>query len=197
MGGVVTQLGQRTRLWKNQWPPLTRNTALLAVLLGGATGSFLGAVTAGKNQVHHLHPIFQRGANPPPDDTYDDDDTYEQSLQRAKNREDVLRSMELSRVQRETSERVLEGDQHAAQEERERNRLFRRRTLDGSLAAGRGGLSDSHGGHWVNDDLERQERERNRLYRRESLQKSLTPGRGGLSDSHGGHWIKDDNTREK
>ena len=42
---------------------LNRNTALLSLLLGGSFGSFLAATTAGKNQVHTLHPIFQVGAS--------------------------------------------------------------------------------------------------------------------------------------
>ncbi|CAB9511502.1 expressed unknown protein [Seminavis robusta] len=40
---------------------LTRNTAFATVMMGASLGSFLAATTTGKNQVHHLHPIFQRG----------------------------------------------------------------------------------------------------------------------------------------
>jgi hypothetical protein len=44
---------------------LTPNTAFLSFLLGGAVGSYLMAVTAGKNAVHRLHDIFEIGAQPP------------------------------------------------------------------------------------------------------------------------------------
>jgi hypothetical protein len=44
---------------------LTPNTAFLSLLLGGAVGSYLMAVTAGKNAVHRLHDIFEVGAQPP------------------------------------------------------------------------------------------------------------------------------------
>jgi hypothetical protein len=49
--------------------------------------------------------------------------------------------------------RTLEDDSLAAglgHVERERNRLYRRATLTKAMERG-GGLSDSHGGHWVED----------------------------------------------
>ncbi|KAL7569063.1 hypothetical protein ACA910_016906 [Epithemia clementina (nom. ined.)] len=84
--------------------------------------------------------------------------------------------------------------------DREKNRLYRRTTLQNALRRKTGGLSDSHGGHWVGtstgtvaeEDLK--DREKNRLYRRTTLQNALRRKTGGLSDSHGGHWVdeKDD-----
>jgi hypothetical protein len=52
-------------------PPLvfTPNTALVSFLLGGAVGSYIMAVTAGKNSVHRLHDIFENGQRTPPTTT--------------------------------------------------------------------------------------------------------------------------------
>ena len=45
---------------------LNRNTLLASFFLGGTVGSFVMATVAGKNEVHNLHDIFPKGANPPP-----------------------------------------------------------------------------------------------------------------------------------
>ena len=45
---------------------LNRNTLVASFFLGGTIGSFVMATVAGKNEVHHLHDIFPKGANPPP-----------------------------------------------------------------------------------------------------------------------------------
>jgi hypothetical protein len=39
-----------------------KNSLMLFVLLGGTMGSFLSALSAGKNQVHTLHPVFKIGS---------------------------------------------------------------------------------------------------------------------------------------
>jgi hypothetical protein len=135
----VAKLGQRRGLWK--LPFLNRNTAFLSVLLGGAIGSFVMATTTGKNEVHHLHPIFEVGARKREDSSLS---AYELSLLQAKDRDEDLRSLESRRhmtgVEQDVVERV----------KREKNRLYRRATLTQSME--HGGLSDSHGGHWIKDD---------------------------------------------
>mmetsp|Transcript_6084 Transcript_6084/g.13606 ORF Transcript_6084/g.13606 Transcript_6084/m.13606 type:complete len:172 (-) Transcript_6084:2278-2793(-) len=71
-GVVAHSLGQfgQSRLGLLKGTQLNRNTALLTFLGGGALGSFLMATTAGKNQVHHLHPIFEVGKRElPPTET--------------------------------------------------------------------------------------------------------------------------------
>merc|ERR1712125_271641 len=40
---------------------LSRNTAFLSVMIGGAIGSFGFATAAEKNSVHNLHDVFERG----------------------------------------------------------------------------------------------------------------------------------------
>ena len=45
---------------------LNRNTLVASFFLGGTIGSFILASAAGKNEVHTLHHIFPKGANPPP-----------------------------------------------------------------------------------------------------------------------------------
>ena len=50
---------------------LNRNTLLASFFLGGTFGSFVLATAAGKNEVHNLHDIFPKGANPPPSKSYD------------------------------------------------------------------------------------------------------------------------------
>ena len=141
---MVGQIGNRRGFWKI---PLNRNTAMLSLMLGGAAGSFLMAVSTGKNEVHRLHPIFPIGSHPS-----DQDDSYQQSLRRAKEREDNLRNMELSRSRDQATTQYVQHDLEAEREERKRNRLFRRASLQRSMKPGHGGLSDSHGGHWVNED---------------------------------------------
>lgn len=80
----------------------SRNTAFLSVMIGGAVGSFAMATATGKNQVHNLHDIYEK------------------------------------------------GKQAKEDEERERYRVNRRKTIQKTLEEGHG-LSDSHGGHWVDE----------------------------------------------
>ena len=59
---------------------LNRNTLVASFFLGGTVGSFVLASVAGKNEVHNLHDIFPKGANPPPSKTYDqirEESTYD------------------------------------------------------------------------------------------------------------------------
>lgn len=49
----------RTVLNKSRSNPVfSRNTAFLSFMAGGALGSFLMAMTTGKNEIHELHDIF-------------------------------------------------------------------------------------------------------------------------------------------
>lgn len=144
VGHSAAQLGNRRGWWKL---PLSRNTAFLTVMLGGAFGSFLASVTTGKNEVHNLHPIYEIGATP----GEKRDTPYQQSLKRAREREDELRTIERHRTGRGLAD-VIHDKEAAERVERERNRLFRRATLERNLQEGHGGLSDSHGGHWVSDE---------------------------------------------
>jgi len=54
-----------------------RNTAFLSVLLGGAMGSFIGATVAGKNGVHNLHRVMEKGKT-------DTSTPYQQVINRAR-----------------------------------------------------------------------------------------------------------------
>ena len=45
---------------------LNRNTLMASFFLGGTLGSFIMSLVAGTNEVHHMHDIFPKGANPPP-----------------------------------------------------------------------------------------------------------------------------------
>jgi hypothetical protein len=124
---------------------LSRNTLMLSVLGGGALGSFLFAVSAGKQEVHNLHPIFQRGANP----TGDLD--YQRSLEKAKERGDEMRVLERSRLTDKMAQHPIKEDVDTYK--LGQNRILRRRTLTESIRKGHGhGLSDSHGGQWVHGD---------------------------------------------
>lgn len=166
-GGIahaVVSYGSRKKLWG----PVnaTRNSLMASIILGGTVGSFLLATTTGKNEVHNLHPIYQRGAiNPPPLASADAEgggdsasSSYREGLQRKQLRESDLRTLERSRtlshratlpiVTEELDELSVERVQ-LERVQRERNRLFRRASLSQQLEGGGGGLSDSHGGRWV------------------------------------------------
>lgn len=96
-----------------------RNTVFLSVLLGGALGSFTGATVTGKNEVHNLHRVMEKGKK-------DTSTPYQQTINRAKEKE-------------------LEG-----LETRKTRRMVRRQTIAKHLEEGNG-LSDSHGGHWLDE----------------------------------------------
>jgi hypothetical protein len=117
---------------------LNRNTAFASVMFGSALGSFLMATMEGKNNVHKLHPIFDRGSTKPLHE--DDEDHFRSYSQR-------LRAMEDQQggVDPETADRL----------ELERNRIMRRASLSRSIKAGHG-LNDSHGGQWVQDEFRKQ-----------------------------------------
>eukprot|EP00586_Coscinodiscus_wailesii_P012262 CAMPEP_0172505478 /NCGR_PEP_ID=MMETSP1066-20121228/186829_1 /TAXON_ID=671091 /ORGANISM="Coscinodiscus wailesii, Strain CCMP2513" /LENGTH=179 /DNA_ID=CAMNT_0013282095 /DNA_START=82 /DNA_END=621 /DNA_ORIENTATION=+ len=105
-----------------------KNTVFLSAMIGGAVGSFSWATAAGKNNVHHLHDVFEKGKKT------DTGTVYQQKADRAR-QEEI--------------------------EQRQRNRLMRRQSLERSLVSGRG-LSDSHGGHWLEEDEIISEREVNK-----------------------------------
>ena len=88
-------------------PPLStlnRNTAMAWTMGGGALGSLILSTTRGKNEVHQLHPIFRRGAREPePIPSLDENEVGHENQLQAQVQEELLG--------------------------RERNRLFRRTTL--------------------------------------------------------------------
>ena len=95
-----------------------KNTAFLSVMAGGALGAYVMSSVAGKNAVHNLHPVFEKGKN-----------TFGTRYQR-----------------------LIEQSQALEEEkERELRRLKRRETVIDRMAYGHG-LSDSHGGHWTEED---------------------------------------------
>jgi hypothetical protein len=171
---TFASIGNRRNWWKLK---LNSNTGMLAVLLGGALGSFIGSSTAGKNEVHKMHPVFRKGqktmgeiqdglnANnntevvddyrsaPTAPDTSNgfagNGSMYQQSLQRAKDREMDLQVLERRRTDRDSSSTSAASDSlESGRVEREQNRLYRRATIHRTMEAGTSGLSDAHGGHW-------------------------------------------------
>lgn len=136
----IAEVGNNRGFWKTG--KLNKNTALFSVLAAGALGSFVMALTTGKNEVHNLHPIFALGVRP---------SAVEESVRQARARDDGLRYLEkraqvhLSADEQDMLERM----------KRENNRLYRRASLTQSLE--HGGLSDSHGGHWIRDEDEEEE----------------------------------------
>mmetsp|Transcript_37558 Transcript_37558/g.77940 ORF Transcript_37558/g.77940 Transcript_37558/m.77940 type:complete len:186 (-) Transcript_37558:151-708(-) len=122
---------------------LNKNTALASFLGGGAIGSFVLSTTKGKNIVHMLHPIFERGKKDVGENGDPGNPSSQKSLEFAKSHERAIQT-------RRTARQVPE-DPEEERMDRERNRLFRRSTLQNALNK-EGGLSDSHGGHWPKDD---------------------------------------------
>jgi hypothetical protein len=104
-----------------------RNTALMSIMLGGAIGSFMLSTTAGKNDAHQLHDIFESGSR-------------DSRQKRLDSQQDHLKE-EQERDLLTVSDRM----------QREKNRLARRASIENNLKAHHG-LSDSHGGHWADDD---------------------------------------------
>jgi hypothetical protein len=173
VGHTFASIGNRRNWWKLK---LNSNTGMLAVLLGGALGSFISASTAGKNEVHKMHPVFRKGQktvggemqdNGGGADVVDDyrnaptaadnssgfagnGSMYQQSLQRAKDRETDLQVLVRRRTDRESSSATTTTTptENNGRVEREQNRLYRRATIHRTMEAGTSGLSDAHGGHW-------------------------------------------------
>jgi hypothetical protein len=66
---TMARIGDQRQWWTRKsilssspTPKFTPNTAVLSFLLGGALGSYIMAVTAGKNSAHRMHDIFEIGA---------------------------------------------------------------------------------------------------------------------------------------
>lgn len=142
-------------------PIFTRNTAALSFMVGGALGSFLMATSTGKNEVHELHDIFhinekKKNMNTP----------YQQVVEDGKINGQI-------------------GDDDESADMLKQRMLSRRKTISSRLDKGRG-LSDSHGGHWVDEEKLTMTQEQ-RGIRRRSMTHRLEQGRG-LSDSHSGKW---------
>jgi hypothetical protein len=128
-----------------------RNTAMASFFLGGALGSFLMATVAGKNEVHNLHPIYTRRQQQQQYGSGDGgmvDDHETELTRRERNR--ILR--------RETLEvRVSLLIDRAFIFHRQFKILTPLLCLlfyneQKQMELGHGGLSDSHGGHWIHDD---------------------------------------------
>lgn len=100
-----------------------RNVAFLSVMAGGALGSFLLAVTSGKNKVHRLHDIFQLGK-------IDNSTSYQKEAD-------------------DGSVYIENSTEHLAQE-RQRRITARRNTMRHRIEEGHG-ISDAHGGHWLQE----------------------------------------------
>lgn len=154
--------------------------------VGGALGSFVLATTAGKNNVHNLHDVFEVGKREKPKSVKksSDDPGY--------NTQGLSFYQQLMNRDHYQHEKRLEHD-HLVKEQEQR-RLVRRQTLSDRLQGeGQSGISDSHGGHWVEkeENILKEEREHRRSFRRQTLTNRLQgEGQSGISDSHGGHWVE-------
>lgn len=84
-------------------------------------------------------------------------------------------------------QKLMEDGKENNLDTRKKRRLSRRKTVANRLANGRG-LSDSHGGQWLDEgEGEVSITQKQRSIRRRSLTKRMEEGRG-LSDSHSGKW---------
>lgn len=117
---TVAGLGNRYNLWKI---PVSRNTLMACFMFGGALGSFVMAVTTGKNEVHNLHPIFEVGSKKPTS-------SYEEKLKDAKER---AINFEISTQSGSdgsfTTQDLLQDGEVLDRVNREQNRIYRRATL--------------------------------------------------------------------
>lgn len=177
----------RKLLGKNNQMKLNSSTALFSFLGGASLGSYIMAATAGKNEVHNLHPVFEVGKKIPPN-------YATKSLDLAQQREQDQIDRERNRfIRRESLKNSMESghglsDSHGGQwtndtQDMQRNRHARRASVTHTIEHGRG-LSDSHGGDWTKDT---QDMQRNRDVRRVSITDTIEHGQG-VSDSHGGSW---------
>lgn len=139
--------------------PLSKNAGFASVMVGASLGSFVLASTTGKNSVHTLHPVFARGSKRAVVPADDDDASvnYRDAKYRAQAHEDLRdiknKSLSLARSRTQVREQLMDADEAPdARQELERNRILRRESLSKSFRAGQG-LSDSHGGHWVQDQF--------------------------------------------
>jgi len=111
---------------------LGRNTVFASVMVGASLGSFLFATSQGKNSVHTLYPLFERSKKTVTVPKDGDDD------------------LELNKLLTEREKQLRLREANSARIELERNRILRRASLNSTIKGGHG-LSDSHGGHWVQD----------------------------------------------
>lgn len=140
-------------------PVFSRNTAFLSFMAGGALGSFLMATSTGKNEVHELHDIFHI------------------------NEKDTRTSYQKAVDEGRMNSTLDKTDDANSMKSR---RLSRRRTVAKRLEKGHG-LSDSHGGQWLEEDGDKSMTQEQRTIRRRVMTKRLEEGKG-LSDSHSGKW---------
>lgn len=81
------------------------NTAMLSFMSGGALGSFAFATAAGKNSVHHLHPVLEN--NRRVDANVNQGSMYQIMVARAK-QEEAEKEEEKQRVLKEHAERKIQ-----------------------------------------------------------------------------------------
>mmetsp|Transcript_10633 Transcript_10633/g.29327 ORF Transcript_10633/g.29327 Transcript_10633/m.29327 type:complete len:189 (+) Transcript_10633:386-952(+) len=136
---TTAQLMKRFGLFPNA--KLGRNTFMMSVLGGGALGSFLFALKAGKEGVHNLHPIFEVGSKP-------QTTVYEAAKERAStSQREQSDETDITRFGGDDANVASTNDDMSASE-MQKMRTVRRKTLMDTIHNGQG-LSDSHGGHWV------------------------------------------------
>merc|ERR1712085_235045 len=99
-----------------------KNTVFLPIMLGGAFGSYICSTVTGKNNVHFLHPILYYG--------------QEEEEEGSNN---------------QTMRTEHDNDRRKYALEREERKIQRRKTMKQQLEEGHG-LSDSHGGHWIDEE---------------------------------------------
>lgn len=140
--------------------PLTKNHGFAGAMLGASLGSFLFAVTTGRNAVHTLHPVFSRGRLQQPDSTGAAAPvSYRDARDRARTYEDLRdiknQSLSLARTRTQVRDQLMDDAEQPVEDDLQRNRLMRRESMSKSFQAGHG-LSDSHGGHWVQDQFRKE-----------------------------------------
>lgn len=177
-------------------PPLGKNTFLLALLGGGALGSFVMSTTAGKNAVHLLHPIFDIGRN-----EHAGKSPYQIATDKAQEQGGEGDHATTTNFEN-TGEDELDAAHH-------RTRSLRRKaSMKHRLESGQS-LSDTHGNTWPHndgmDETEETQRDkavhraeawgRRQTRRREVIQERIERG-NALSDSTGGHWSIENNERK-
>mmetsp|Transcript_22422 Transcript_22422/g.31256 ORF Transcript_22422/g.31256 Transcript_22422/m.31256 type:complete len:212 (+) Transcript_22422:205-840(+) len=125
--------------------PLNRNTAVLAVLGGSALGSYVMAVTTGKNEVHNLHPVFEVGSKQWEEAQKQQLDEEQRHRNRLIRRESLKRTIEQGKGGLSDSHGGYWEEDHSNQ--RQQNRQVRRVAMKDTIEHGHG-ISDSHGGKW-------------------------------------------------
>lgn len=171
-------------------PPLGKNTFMLALLGGGALGSFIMSSTAGKNVVHLLHPVFQAGR-----DEHAGKSPYQIATIKAAENDTTTNPNSVTNND-------IEEDELDAAHHRTRS-LQRKASMKERLETGQS-LSGTHGNTWPHndemDDTEEMVKDksmhraevwgRRQTNRKKVVQDRIERGKA-LSDSTGGQWSKE------